>query len=86
MGLKTNKPRGRNGGRPPKLTEEQRLELGAYAYRIRRGAPIPGYQLPHDADDDWPLSSAANAIIDARYKMLDGDYDGKISKDSGNFR
>jgi hypothetical protein len=70
MGLKTNKPRGRNGGRPSKLNPTERRELGAYAYRLKRGAPIPSFELPSGADGGWQLSKAAKEILNARVTML----------------
>lgn len=82
MGLKTNKPRGRNGGRKPKLDQDQRLALGAYAYRLRRGAPFPSPQLPSldtAKDDGWPISKAAEAIIDVRAIMFIDRDDGTLS-------
>lgn len=70
MGLKTNKPRGRNGGRPSKLSPRERRELGAYAYRLKRGAPIPSFELPSGADGGWQVSKAAKEILNARVTML----------------
>lgn len=70
MGLKTNKPRGRNGGRPPKLSPIERRELGRHAYLLRRGSPFPSYALPNGADGGWPLSKAAQKILDTRALML----------------
>jgi hypothetical protein len=78
MGILTRKPRGRNGRRPKKLTPGERRELGAYAYRLKRGAPIPTYRLPNGADEEWPLTDAAKAIVDAIGEMLEGDLDGRI--------
>lgn len=74
MGLKINKPRGRNGGRPRKLNEDQRRALGRYAFLLKRGAPVPSYELPSTgADDEWPLSDAAIAIVDAQALVAEGD-------------
>lgn len=53
MGILTSKPRGRNGGRPAKLTPEQFREIGRYAYLLRRGNPFPEYELRSDRSDDW---------------------------------
>lgn len=86
MGLRTNKPRGRNGGRPRKLDEDQRRALGRYAYLLRRGAPFPSYDLPSagaegedEADHEWVWSDAAFAIANARRDMREGGDDDAIS-------
>lgn len=86
MGLKTNKPRGRNGGRPRKLNEDQRRALGRHAYLLRRGAPIPSYELPSagaededDVDQEWLWSDAALAIANAKRDMREGDDGDAIS-------
>lgn len=79
MGLKTNKPRGRNGGRPRKLNDDQRRALGRHAYLLKRGAPIPSYELPSDRAEDeddveqeWLWSDAALAIANAKQDMREG--------------
>ena len=76
MALSTNKPRGRNGGRHPKLYPNERRELGAYAYSLKYGAPFHSYELPSDADGGWPLSKAATEIVHSRAALLADREDG----------
>jgi hypothetical protein len=79
MSILRGKPRGRNGGRPRALTQQQWRELGRHAYRLKHGKPFTEFELRASEDDPGSESSAAaKAIIDKRWDALGHDEDGDI--------